>query len=64
MSEVENIRERYRRRKRLSSRLYSYFNKGTLAPPIARKLAPIRWLPYYLLEKIPFLPAHYLVVDK
>ena len=64
MSEVENIRERYRRRKRLSSGLYLYFNKVTLAPPIARKLAPISWLAYYLLEKIPFLQAHYLVVDK
>ncbi|HEC66942.1 MAG TPA: class I SAM-dependent methyltransferase [bacterium] len=38
------------------------FNKVTLAPPIARKLAPISWLACYLLEKIPFLRTHYLVV--
>lgn len=38
------------------------FNKVILAPPIARKLAPISWLACYLLEKIPFLRTHYLVV--
>lgn len=40
------------------------FNKITLAPPIARKLAPISWLACYLLEKIPFLRTHYLVIIK
>jgi len=38
------------------------FQKITLAPPLARKLAPYSWLLCYLLEKIPFLRTHYLVV--
>ncbi len=40
------------------------FKKVTLAPPIARRLAPISWLTCYLLEKIPLLRTHYLVVIK
>jgi len=38
------------------------FNKVTLAPPIARTLAPYSFLLCYLLEKIPWLRTHYLVV--
>ncbi len=34
----------------------------TLAPPIARRLAPISWLLCYLLEKIPFMRSHYIAV--
>jgi ubiquinone/menaquinone biosynthesis C-methylase UbiE len=34
----------------------------TLAPPIARFIAPYSWLICYLLEKIPFLCTHYLGV--
>ncbi len=40
------------------------FQKITLAPPIARWLAPYSWLACYLLEKISFLRTHYLVVIK
>ncbi|MBI3666349.1 MAG: methyltransferase domain-containing protein [Acidobacteria bacterium] len=32
----------------------------TLAPPIARRLAPVSWIGALLLEKIPFLRTHYL----
>ena len=32
----------------------------TLAPPLARLVAPYSWLACYLLEKIPFLRTHYL----
>ncbi len=32
----------------------------TLAPPLARALAPYSWLACYLLEKAPFLCTHYL----
>lgn len=34
----------------------------TLAPPLARLLAPYSWLVCYLLEKIPLLCTHYLGV--
>jgi ubiquinone/menaquinone biosynthesis C-methylase UbiE len=34
----------------------------TLAPPLARLVAPYSWLACYLLEKIPFLRTHYLGV--
>jgi SAM-dependent methyltransferase len=34
----------------------------TLAPPLARLLAPHSWLPCYLLEKVPLLRTHYLGV--
>ena len=40
------------------------FNKVTLAPPIARAIAPHSFLLCYLLEKMPFLRTHYLVVIK
>jgi ubiquinone/menaquinone biosynthesis C-methylase UbiE len=40
------------------------FNKVTLAPPIARTIAPHSFLLCYLLEKIPWLRTHYLVVIK
>ncbi len=40
------------------------FNKVTLAPLIARAIAPHSFLLCYLLEKIPFLRTHYLVVIK
>lgn len=36
--------------------------RTTLAPPIARALAPHSWLACYLLEKIPVLCTHYLGV--
>ncbi len=38
------------------------FQRVTLAPPLARRLAPYSWLTCYLLEKIPFLRTHYLSV--
>jgi SAM-dependent methyltransferase len=38
------------------------FNWVTLAPPIARAIAPYSFLLCYLLEKIPWLKTHYLVV--
>jgi ubiquinone/menaquinone biosynthesis C-methylase UbiE len=34
----------------------------TLAPPLARLLAPYSWLACYLLEKVPWLCTHYLGV--
>ena len=40
------------------------FNLITLAPPIVRKLAPISLFLCEILEKIPFLRTHYLVVIK
>ena len=40
------------------------FHKVTLAPPIARAVAPYSFLLCYLLEKIPLLKTHYLVVIK
>ncbi len=40
------------------------FNKVTLAPPVARAIAPYSFLLCYLLEKIPWLKTHYLVVIK
>jgi hypothetical protein len=36
--------------------------KITLAPPLARALAPRSWLACSLLEKIPWLRTHYLGV--
>lgn len=38
------------------------FEKVTLAPPIARAISPHSFLLCYLLEKIPWLRTHYLVV--
>ena len=38
------------------------FSKVTLAPPIARAIAPYSFLLCYWLEKIPWLRTHYLVV--
>ena len=40
------------------------FRKVTLAPPIARAIAPHSFLLCYLLEKIPLLRTHYLVAIK
>ena len=40
------------------------FRKVTLAPPIARAIAPFSFLLCYLLDKIPWLRTHYLVVIK
>jgi ubiquinone/menaquinone biosynthesis C-methylase UbiE len=34
----------------------------TLAPPIARRLAPLSWLLCYVLSKIPWLCSHYIGV--
>jgi ubiquinone/menaquinone biosynthesis C-methylase UbiE len=34
----------------------------TLAPPLARAIAPYSWLACYILEKIPLLRTHYLGV--
>ena len=39
-----------------------HFTSVTLAPPIARLLAPISWLSCEMLAKMPFLKTHYLVV--
>jgi ubiquinone/menaquinone biosynthesis C-methylase UbiE len=36
--------------------------RTTLAPPLARAIAPYSWLAYYLLARIPFLNTHYLGV--
>lgn len=41
-----------------------WFNRITLAPPIARLIAPYSWLLCYLLEKLKFLNTHYLVTIK
>ncbi len=38
------------------------FHRITLAPPIARLLAPYSWLACYLLEKVLWLRTHYLVI--
>jgi len=38
------------------------FNRVTLAPPIARFIAPRSWLLCYLFEKLSFLCTHYLAV--
>ena len=40
------------------------FHRVTLAPPIARLIAPWSFLVCYLLEFIPWLRTHYLVVIK
>jgi ubiquinone/menaquinone biosynthesis C-methylase UbiE len=40
------------------------FRRVTLAPPIVRTIAPHSFLLCYLLDKIPFLRTHYLVVIK
>lgn len=40
------------------------FRKITLAPPIVRMLAKYSWLLCYLLDMIPLLRTHYLVVIK
>ena len=40
------------------------FKRVTLAPPLARTLAPYSWLVCYLLEKLPFLRTHYLGIIK
>lgn len=40
------------------------FSKVTLAPPIARAIAPHSFLLCYLLEKIPWLKTHYFAVIK
>jgi hypothetical protein len=40
------------------------FNKITLAPPIARFIAPHSYLVCYLLEKLKIFNTHYLVVIK
>ena len=40
------------------------FNRVTLAPPIARAVAPYSFFLCYLLDKIPWLRTHYLVVIK
>jgi len=38
------------------------FKRVTLAPPIARFIAPRSWLLCYLFEKLSFLCTHYLVI--
>lgn len=40
------------------------FKRVTLAPPILRRLAPMSWFLCNLLEKVPFLRTHYLVLIK
>jgi len=39
-----------------------HFKRVTLAPPLARMIAPYSLLLCYLLEKIPLLCTHYLAV--
>lgn len=55
-------------KKREIKQLFPYctydFNKVTLAPPIVRVLAPRSWLLCYILEKIPLLRTHYIVIIK
>jgi len=41
-----------------------YFSSVTLAPPIARAIAPVSRLICEVLVKIPFLRTHYLAVIK
>jgi hypothetical protein len=41
---------------------YFDIKRSTLAPPIARALAPSSFLLCYLLEKIPLLKTHYLAL--
>jgi SAM-dependent methyltransferase len=48
--------------KRLFPNCMFDFHRVTLAPPIARTIAPYSFLLCYLLEKIPWLRTHYLVV--
>ena len=40
------------------------FRRVTLAPPLARRIAPYSWLLCYLLAKVPLLRTHYLAVIK
>jgi len=39
-----------------------HLQRITLAPPIARRLAPLSWLLCYVLSKIPWLCSHYIGV--
>lgn len=48
--------------KRLFPNCSFHFKRVTLAPPLARMLAPYSLLLCYLLEKIPLLCTHYLTV--
>ena len=48
--------------KRLFPNCSFHFKRVTLAPPLARMIAPYSLLLCYLSEKIPFLRTHYLVV--
>ena len=41
-----------------------FLRRITLAPPITRLIAPRSYLLCYLLEKIPFLKTHYLIIIK
>lgn len=50
--------------KRLFPRCEIRLKQITLAPPIARAIAPHSWLLCYLLEKMPILKTHYLAVIK
>jgi SAM-dependent methyltransferase len=38
------------------------FHRTTLAPPLARRLAPVSWALCHLLSKLPMLLTHYLVI--
>lgn len=44
----------------LFPRAHIELQRITLAPPLARRLAPYAWMGCYLLEKIPWLRTHYL----
>ena len=48
--------------KRLFSGCSIHLNRITLAPPIARKIAPYSWLLCYILESLRILNTHYLGV--
>jgi hypothetical protein len=50
--------------KELFGRCVYDFNLVTLAPPIARILAPVSWLACEMLSKLSFLKTHYLAVIK
>ncbi len=55
---------RRREIKRLFPNCIFDFHRITLAPPIARAIAPWSWLICYLLEKLSFLRTHYLGIIK
>ena len=43
---------------------YISFKRITLAPPLARKVAPLSFILYYVLEKLKIFNTHYLAIIK